>query len=127
MFADTTMTTMLPAHDVDRAKQFYVDKLGLKPADDSEGTVRFRAGDSTFVVYESQFAGTNQATAAMFEVEDIASCVNALKALDVDFQEFEVQGLEMDNSILTAPSGYQAAWFYDSERNIIGLAQAPKA
>lgn len=126
MFADNTLIPMLPAHDIERAKQFYLDKLGLKPIEgDEESSVRFEAGDSSFVVYQSQYAGTNQATAAMFEVEDVHACVDALKDLDVEFQEFDMGGLEMDNSVLTAPSGYKAAWFYDSERNIIGVAQAP--
>ena len=125
MFADSTLTTMLPAHDVERAKEFYLDKLGLKPIEGDDGSVRFEAGDSMFMVYQSQFAGTNKATAAMFEVDDLTGCVAALKDLDVEFQEFELDGLEMDNSILTAPSGYKAAWFYDTERNIIGLAEAP--
>ena len=125
MFADSTLTTMLPAADLERAKAFYLDKLGLKPIEGEMGDVRFEAGDSTFIVYQSEYAGTNQATAAMFQVEDVDACVTALKADGVEFQEFEFEGMTMDNSVLTAPSGFKAAWFYDSERNIIGLGQEP--
>lgn len=123
MFADSTLTTMLPAADLERAKAFYLDKLGLKPIESETGVVRFTAGESTFIVYPSEFAGSNQATAAMFEVEDVDACVTALKADGVEFQEFEIEGMTMENSVLTSPAGYKAAWFYDSERNIIGLGQ----
>lgn len=123
MFADSTMTAMLPAADLERAKAFYLDKLGLKPIEDEMGNVRFEAGDSSFVVYPSEFAGTNQATAAMFEVEDVHACVTALKSDGVEFQEFEIEGMSMEDSVLTAPNGLKVAWFYDSERNIIGIAQ----
>lgn len=124
MFADTTLQLMLPASDMERAKNFYLNKLGLKPIDGVMGDARFEAGDSTFIVYPSEFAGTNKATAATFHVEDVEACVNALKAEGVEFQEFELEGLSMENSILTAPSGEKVAWFFDSEGNIIAVGQA---
>jgi catechol 2,3-dioxygenase-like lactoylglutathione lyase family enzyme len=114
----------LPASDINRAKAFYRDKLGLKPVEETaDGGARYEAGDSHFMVYPSAFAGTNKATAAAWEVDDLEETVTALKASGVEFQEFELEGMTMENSMLTAPDGTRAAWFFDSEDNIIGLIQ----
>lgn len=125
MLEGKTLVAMLPAADLERAKQFYADKLDLKPTMDEGGAVRYEAGDTWFYLYQSEFAGTNQATAAVWEVDDIHGAVATLKDRGVEFQDFEIEGLTMDNSILTSPTGNKAAWFYDSERNILGLLQRP--
>jgi catechol 2,3-dioxygenase-like lactoylglutathione lyase family enzyme len=113
----------LPASDIDRAVAFYRDTLGLTPTEDEAGGVRFEAGGSWFLVYPSQYAGTNKATAAGWEVDDLDGAVAELKGKGVTFQEFEMEGMKMENSILTAPDGMRAAWFEDTEGNIIGLSQ----
>lgn len=123
MFAESTLTTMIPASDIERAKNFYINKLGLKPIEGEFGNLRFKAGEATFIVYPSEFAGTNKATAAMFEVADVEACVNALKGDGVEFQEFSFEDMVMENSILTAPNGFKGAWFFDSEGNILGLGE----
>ncbi len=123
MFADRTLIPTLPASDIARAKAFYTEKLGLKPIEGEMGDLTIEAGDSRFVVYPSEYAGTNRATAASWEVEDLDACVTDLKSVGVEFQEFELQGMKMENSILTAPNGTRAAWFVDSEGNIVGLSQ----
>ena len=124
MFEGTTLVPMLPAADIERAKRFYSDKLDLKPTSD-EDVLRYEAGGSWFYVYPSEFAGTNKATAAAWEVNDIAAVVTELKSRGVEFQEFEIDDMPMENSILTSPTGNKAAWFFDSEGNIIGLLEPP--
>ena len=123
MFAGRTLIPMLAAADLDRARAFYADKLDLKPVGDGGGPLRYECGDSAFLVYPSEFAGTNQATAAMWEVDDIDGTVTALKDRGVEFQEFDYEEMTMQNSILTSPDGARVAWFFDSERNILGLVQ----
>ena len=123
MFGPKPLVPMLPASDIDRAIAFYRDTLGLKPVGDEAGGARFEAGGSWFVVYPSQFAGTNKATAAGWEVDDLEAAVTELKGKGVTFQEFEMEGMTMENSIMSAPDGTQAAWFEDTEGNIIGLVQ----
>lgn len=124
MLGTRPLIPMLPAADVERAKRFYADKLDLKPTSD-EGLLTYEAGGSRFFVYPSEFAGTNRATAAMWEVDDIDGVVTMLKERGAEFQEFEVDGMDFENSILTAPGGERAAWFLDSEGNILGLVQQP--
>lgn len=123
MFADVTLIPSLPASDIARAKEFYLDKLGLKPTNEEEEALRYEAGDSWFLVYPSAFAGTNQATAAAWEVDDLDHTVSTLKGRGVEFQEFELDGMKMENSILTSPTGSRVAWFVDSEGNILGISQ----
>ena len=124
MFEGNTLVPMLPASDIERAKMFYADKLDMKPTSD-EGVLRYESGGSWFYVYPSEFAGSNKATAAAWEVDDIDGAVTALKSRGVEFQAFEYEGVTMENSILTAPGGERAAWFFDSEGNILGLLQQP--
>ncbi|MDH3307623.1 MAG: VOC family protein [Acidimicrobiia bacterium] len=125
MFADRPLIPTLPAADIERAKAFYLDKLGLKPVEgEYDGGARFEVGGSWFLLYPSAFAGTNQATAAAWEVEDLEGTVTQLKSRGVQFQEFEMYDIKMENSILSDPDGRRAAWMVDSEGNIIGLTQS---
>jgi len=124
MFESLPLGATLPASDIARAKAFYGDQLGLKPVDSYEdNSLVYETGGARFVVYQSAFAGTNQATAASWEVDDVAGAVRELKSRGVEFQEFEMEDMKMVDSVLTAPDGMKAAWFFDSERNIIGLVQ----
>lgn len=126
MFADRRIAAMLPASDIDRAKAFYRDTLGIEPVEDlPAGGARYEVGGTNLVVYPSQFAGTNEATALGWDVEDLDAAVAGLKAKGVEFSEFEMEGMTMENSIVTAPDGMRSAWFYDSERNIIALMEWP--
>ncbi len=124
MFTKRTLIPSLPASDINRARQFYADKLDLKPSEDrGDGGLRYDAGDSWFMLYPSAFAGTNQATAAAWQVDDLRATVTALQGRGVTFQEYDLPDFTTDNGIATAPDGTLAAWFSDSEGNIIGLFQ----
>ena len=124
MFQGKTLIPNLPASDMERAQAWYLEKLGLKPVDDGDGgAARYEAGHSWFMLYPSAFAGTNKATAAAWEVDDIDGVVTELKSRGVEFQEFELEGMTMENSILSSPTGNRIAWFNDSEGNILAVAQ----
>ena len=124
MFQGKTLIPNLPASDLERAKAWYREKLDLKPVDNADdGGVRYEAGDSWFLLYPSAFAGTNKATAAAWEVDDIDAVVTELKSRGVEFVEFELDGMTMENSILSSPTGNRIAWFTDSEDNILAVAQ----
>lgn len=127
MFADRTLIPALPASDMERAKMFYLDTFGLKPTEEDAEGARYETGESWFLVYPSAFAGTNQATAAAWEVDDLPDTVTRLKARGVEFQEFELEGMPMVDSIVTAPGGTHAAWMVDSEGNIICLTHRADA
>jgi predicted enzyme related to lactoylglutathione lyase len=112
----------LPATDLDRARKFYEGRLGFKPKTVSVAGIMYEAKGTTFFVYPSTFAGTNQATAVGFAVEDLPARVAELKAKGIEFEEYDFPGYKTVNSMMSTPNG-PAAWFKDSEGNIVGLFQ----
>ncbi|MBT8199544.1 MAG: VOC family protein [Acidimicrobiia bacterium] len=126
MLADYDIGASLPASDINRARAFYRDKLDLKPVDETpDGGMMFETGSSRFLVYPSVYAGTNKATAAAWEVTDIGSIVSELRSRGVTFQEYDFDEIKTVDGIASLPDGNRAAWFYDSEDNILGLFQRP--
>lgn len=115
----------LPASDMDRALQFYSDRLGLSPVERTEqgGSAMYEVGDTVLVLYPSQFAGTNQATAAGFMVADIEAAVAGLRGKGVVFDDLEYGDLATVDGVMTMPDGTKAAWFKDSEGNSLGVFQ----
>lgn len=114
----------LPAADIERAKGFYRDKLGLEPfQEEVDRSARYRVGETLFMLYPSEFAGTNQATAAGFAVSDIEAVVAELRGRGIAFEEVEFAGARTVDGILSMPDGTRGAWFKDSEGNVIGLFQ----
>jgi catechol 2,3-dioxygenase-like lactoylglutathione lyase family enzyme len=124
MFDNVAMQTTLPASDLERAKRWYEETLGLTPARESEfGGAEYEAGGSAFLIYESQFAGTNQATAAGFRVDNFDEAVDHLRSRGVEFEhvDFGEMGSTVDG-VISSPDGEKAAWFKDSEGNILALS-----
>ena len=125
MFGNVALHPVLPASDLERAKRWYSEKLGLEPVEVNDyGDLRFRTGGCEFLVYQSDLAGVNKATAAGFRLADFDGAVAALRSNgvvfeDVDFGEF---GATV-NGVITSPDGKeQSAWFKDSEGNILSLS-----
>jgi catechol 2,3-dioxygenase-like lactoylglutathione lyase family enzyme len=124
MLKSARAETALPAQDLDRAKAFYRDQLGLQPVDDDAGNVRFRVGDGTqFNVFRTMGAPSGTHTQMAFIVEDIAGEVKDLKSRGVRFEEYDYPELKTKNSIADGPDGSQAAWFKDSEGNLLNIVQ----
>ena len=125
MFGNTPLHPVLPASDLERAKQWYADKLGLQPVEEDEyGGLQYETGGGTFLVYLSEFAGTNQATAAGFRVDDFDAAIATLRANGVTFEDvdFGEMGSSVDGVISTPDGKDKAAWFKDSEGNILSLS-----
>ena len=125
MFGTTPMHPVLAASDLERAKQWYADKLGLDPVEEDEyGGLQYETGGGTFLVYLSEFAGTNQATAAGFRVEDFDAAITELRSRGVAFEEvdFGEFGSTVDGVISMPGGNDKAAWFKDSEGNILSLS-----
>lgn len=130
MFANTPLTAALPASDLDRAKAWYSEKLGLQPVwEDEYGGAHYEAGGTHFLVYVSPFAGTNQATAAGFSVENFDEMIGELRGKGVTFEEvdFGELGKTIDGVISSPDDMGKAAWFKDSEGNILALSTPPPA
>ena len=125
MFGNTPLHPVLPASDLERAKRWYSEKLGLEPATEGDyGDVHYEIGGVMFLVYQSDFAGTNKATAAGFRVEDFDSAIAELRAAGVEFEEVDFGdfGSTVDGVITMPGSNDKAAWFKDSEGNILSLS-----
>jgi predicted enzyme related to lactoylglutathione lyase len=115
----------LPASDLERAKAWYAKVFGLEPAETTEdGSSWYRLDDGTsFLLYSSQFAGTNQATAAAIGVDDVDATVAELRSRGAVFEDYDYgEEFRTVDGILTSPSGRKMAWLKDSEGNILGIA-----
>ncbi len=123
MLGKTDPTPMIAVKDLDRARAFYEETLGLTTIDTlGEEVVSMKSGDTRIDVYRSEYAGTNKATALSFNVDDIASEVSGLKNKGVMFEHYDVDGLERDGDIYRA-EGMKTAWFKDPDGNILSLIE----
>ena len=124
MLGKADATPMIAVKDLDRAKQFYEEKLGLKPTGTENSEVfMLKSGDTELSVYKSEFAGTNKATLLTFDVEDIETEVRELKEKGISFEHYELEGLTADGDIYKA-EGMKTAWFKDPDGNILSLIEA---
>jgi predicted enzyme related to lactoylglutathione lyase len=114
----------LPAADLDRAKAWYSKILDLEPVEiEPMGEVWYEVGGSRFMVYSSQFAGTNQATAAGLLVDDVEATVARIKSRGASPEDYDFgEDFRTVDGIMTLPNGRKAAWVKDSEGNILGLS-----
>jgi catechol 2,3-dioxygenase-like lactoylglutathione lyase family enzyme len=123
MLANLPVNATLPAVDLERAKRFYTESLGLSPEMEAPGGISFRCGEGTrFVVFPSGGAASGSHTQMGWTVEDIEAEVAALKTRGVVFEEYDTPGLKTVNSIAIIGTD-KAAWFKDSEGNLLGLVQ----
>jgi catechol 2,3-dioxygenase-like lactoylglutathione lyase family enzyme len=115
--------TTLPVEDLVRARAFYAEKLGLRPTREVEGTL-FYGGDGTtgFLLFLSSGRPSGQHTQMSWFVKDIVYTFAKLKSRGVRFEEYDFPGLKTNHGI--ADLGYErAAWFRDSEGNLLALGQ----
>ena len=123
MLQNAPMYSYIPAKDVARARKFYEEKLGFKPKQDVAGGVVYEFGKSTgCFLYLTPNAGTSQASQAFWQVEDIEREVAELKARGVQFEIYAMP--EMDENGISTAGGAKAAWFKDTEGNIMALVQS---
>jgi catechol 2,3-dioxygenase-like lactoylglutathione lyase family enzyme len=123
MLQDSPMFAYIPAKDVSRARKFYEEKLGFRPRREEGGGVVYEFRDHTACfLYPTPNAGTSRASQAFWQVDDVAREVAELKARGVKFEEYDMPGVKTENSIATA-GGAKAAWFKDTEGNILAVIQ----
>jgi predicted enzyme related to lactoylglutathione lyase len=120
MLNDSTVTANIPAADLDRARSFYADKLGLTPFAENPGGLLYRTTAGTvFFVYQTEYAGQAGHTIAQFHVSDVATAVKELRSKGVSFEHYDLPGMTWDGDIATAGDMGTMAWFKDSEDNIL--------
>jgi predicted enzyme related to lactoylglutathione lyase len=123
MLQDFPMYAYIPAKDMARARQFYEKKVGLKPSQETNGGVVYEsAGGTACFLYPTPNAGTSQASQAFWSVADVDREIEALKSKGVVFENYEMPGEKSAAGAITA-GGAKAAWFKDSEGNIMALIQ----
>jgi len=123
MLTNSPIYASLPAADLERAKRFYAEKLGLTPESELPGGLLYRCGkDSRFSVFPSEGEASGTHTQAIWLVEDVESEVAALKDRGIVFEEYDLPSLSTVNSIATIGPN-KGAWFKDSEGNLLSLVQ----
>ncbi|MGW7727128.1 VOC family protein [Streptomyces canus] len=125
------VATRLPAQDLDRARRFYAEQLGLDPVDERPGGLLYRCGGTDFALFQSTGASPGTFTQMGWEVDDIETVVSQLRQRGVVFEEVDLPGFRTRNGIADIDGNYpsknsrgeRAAWFRDSEGNLLGIGE----
>jgi len=130
MLKNSNVATRLPAKDLQRARRFYAEKLGLEPVEERPGGLLYRCGSGKFALFESAGAASGTHTQMAWEVEDIEVAVAELRRRGVVIEEVDVLGMRTVNGIAEVEGNYpsvgigeRGAWFRDSEGNLLGIGQ----
>jgi predicted enzyme related to lactoylglutathione lyase len=122
MLKSAPIRAYIPASDIPRARAFYEGTIGLHPKMEYAGGVIYECGGTEVFMYPTANAGTSRASQAFWQVEDVEAEVADLKARGVSFEEYDLPGVTMKNSIATG-GGARTAWFKDTEGNILAISQ----
>jgi catechol 2,3-dioxygenase-like lactoylglutathione lyase family enzyme len=124
------VATRIPVQDMERARAFYRDKLGLEPSEERPGGVLYRCASGEFALFESSGASPGTFTQMGWEVADIDATVTELQRRGVVFEEVDLPGLKTVGGIADIAGNYpskgtgeRGAWFRDSEGNMLGIGQ----
>jgi catechol 2,3-dioxygenase-like lactoylglutathione lyase family enzyme len=128
---DGEVSTRLPAQDLDRARAFYAEKLGLEPSEERPGGLLYEGRSGAFALFQSAGAASGDHTQMAWKVDDIEATVAELRKRGVVFEEVEVPGMKTVDGIAEVEGNYpsdggkgeRAAWFKDSEGNLIGIGE----
>jgi catechol 2,3-dioxygenase-like lactoylglutathione lyase family enzyme len=130
MLNEGKVATRLPAQDLARARVFYSEKLGLEPTEERLGGLLYHGASGEFGLFASAGASSGSHTQMGWEVEDIEATVAELSSRGVVFEKYDVPGLktvdgiaEIEGNYPSKGRGERAAWFKDSEGNLLGIGQ----
>jgi catechol 2,3-dioxygenase-like lactoylglutathione lyase family enzyme len=128
--SDARIAARLPATDLEQARRWYAEKLGLEPVEERPGGLRYVVGGAEFAIYQSAGGADGSFTQLAFTVDDIEAEVAAMRARGVVFEDYDIPGLETVDGIAEIEGNYpskgngeRAAWFRDSEGNMLGMGQ----
>lgn len=130
--ASSKVSTRLPAQDLDRARRFYAEKLGLEPTEERHGGLRYQCASGDFALFASTGTASGESTQIAFDVPDIEAAVAELRSRGVEFEHFDMPGLRTVDGIVDVDGNYpskggrgeRAAWFRDSEGNLLSIGQS---
>ena len=132
MLDKARVATRLPAQDLNRARRFYAEKLGLEPSEERPGGLLYRFPGGEFALYASAGTAPGTFTQMAVEVDDLDTVMAELRGRGVVFEEVDIPGLTTSDGVAEVQGNYpskggkgeRAAWFRDSEGNLLGLAQS---
>jgi catechol 2,3-dioxygenase-like lactoylglutathione lyase family enzyme len=123
MLQNAPMYVYIPASDINRARRFYEQTLGFTPGREIAGGVEYQFAQGTACfLYPTRNAGTSRASQAFWKVDDVEREVAELRSRGVTFEEYDMPGMKTRNGIFSG-GGSKAAWFKDTEGNIMALVQ----
>jgi catechol 2,3-dioxygenase-like lactoylglutathione lyase family enzyme len=133
--SDGRVATRLPAQDLERARRFYAEKLGLEPVEERPGGLLYRCGDTEFALFASAGTASGDHTQMGWEVEDIDATVRELRDRGVEFEDYDLPGIRTVDGIADIEGNYpskgdigeRAVWLRDSEGNLLGIGQPVRA
>ena len=111
----------IPAQDLNRARKFYEEKLGLKPTQEQADGVLYMVGETGFLVFPSTGKASGNHTQLALDVEDLDEAVRELKRAGVKLEEYDLPNFKSRDGIVEMPDGTKGAWFKDTEGNLIGV------
>ena len=112
----------MPAQDVKRARQFYEQKLGLKPTNEQpDGSAMYMVGETGFLVFPSMGKASGDHTQMALDVDDVEDAVRELRKSGVRLEEYDFPELKTQDGLATLPDGSKGAWFKDTEGNLIAV------
>jgi catechol 2,3-dioxygenase-like lactoylglutathione lyase family enzyme len=130
MLANARLANRLPAQDLERAREFYAEKLGLEPVEERPGGLRYVCASGEFALFQSAGRASGEHTQMGWEVDDIDATVRELRARGVVFEEYDLPGLKtvggiayIEGNYPSKGTGERAAWFRDSEGNMLGIGE----
>ena len=129
MLADYDAVPTLAVKDLARVREYYEGLLGFATRNEGPEGVFYGAGAGAIFVYQSDYAGTNKATAVSIQVPggSFDAEVNALRDKGVTFQTFEVEGITWVDGVASFGDQYRAVWFEDPDGNILNLESTTTA
>lgn len=127
MLNDRNSSAIVSVSDIDRARRFYQDTLGLELVQDGgeemDGVLGFRTGQTSLTVYRSEFAGTNKANAVTWHMQgDLEETVDSLRSKGVTFKQYDIPGMTWRDGIHEA-GDTKLVWFKDPDGNILHLIE----
>ena len=121
MLTDAPFHPSLAVADLAKARAWYSEKVGWDPVLEPAGTLVYEVGESSFTLYESEFAGTAKNTVMNWSVNDVQAEVRRLRERGVMFDEYDFGEVKTIDGIMSDPSGGMTAWFKDLDGNIVGV------
>jgi catechol 2,3-dioxygenase-like lactoylglutathione lyase family enzyme len=131
LLQDSDVATRLPAQDLERARTFYADKLGLQPIEERPGGLLYQCGAGRFALFATTGKPSGAHTQMAWAVDDIEAVVKELRHRGVELEDVDVPGLRTVDGIAEVEGNYpsyggigeRAVWFRDSEGNLLGIGE----